>query len=93
MHTLAIIRTQKQEGLVDGICVSRPRKGQVGQVVCVNLRLVCACAHNPFAVVGYTNAVGCLFELEVLEELYVVGIVVAFLALLVLDPVGDVGSG
>lgn len=55
--------------MVERVGMAGEREGKLGEVVDVNLRLVCAGTHDPVAIITYTDAVASLFEFEILEKL------------------------
>ena len=44
------------------------------QIMCMNLRLICSCAHSPFSIIAHSYTIAGFFELEVLEELDSIGV-------------------
>ena len=55
--------------MVEGSSVSGEGEGEVRKVMGMNLGLVCARTHDPFAIFADPDASTCFFEFEILEKL------------------------
>lgn len=65
-----VVRTERA---YKSVGVSCKRQRQMGQVVNVYLRLVCARAHDPVAILAHTNTLAGFLKLEILQQVDAVG--------------------
>jgi hypothetical protein len=63
-----VVGGEEDEGVVERVCVSGVGEGKLRKVMYVHLRLVCAGAHEPLAILADTNAATGLLELEILKK-------------------------
>ena len=90
---LGVVGGEEQKGLVEAVGVARIGERKMWQVVCMDLRLVCAGAHDPVTILAHADAVAGLVEAKVLQQLDAVGEVGVLLQAALSFPHQPVGEG